>query len=108
MTNVGRMDLLLQSLVVAIYLAGVGGTEDKRGSRLRAGWVMQQKNGVETDGNEREKWEGAEDKWNETREEISWREKVKVGGRIRGEDAGRWVPWIRHPSTKAISNQFHV
>lgn len=40
MTNVGRMELLLQSLVIAVYLTGVEGFEDKRGSRLRAGGVM--------------------------------------------------------------------
>lgn len=41
---------------------GGWGIEDKRGSRLRVGWVMQQKNQVETDGNKREKRKRAEDK----------------------------------------------
>lgn len=42
---------------------------------------------MEIDGNIREKWKGAAGKWNETREEINWREKVKVGGMVTGEDA---------------------
>lgn len=40
MATVGRMDFLLQSLVITIYRVGVE-KEDKGDPGLRAGWVMQ-------------------------------------------------------------------